>query len=416
MFSEDTKVKINWKSSKQVVVLFKKLGIKVLDKHGKESVDAKVLLSQKNKFDVLPIYLNYKAAEKVTSTYGESFLKQVNPITKRIHTNFTQLMDTTRLSSGGNKTINFQNIPAVPEERDRVEGKIYERECFEPEPGNTFIVSDYSGQEAVIFANKCLDPNLLEFYDKGLGDQHSYVAKLCYPEELKDVPLDEVKRVRKDLRQNAKAAGFALQFGGVGMTIAANLNISIEEGNAVEAAYYNAFPGVKDYFKKVTTNALNDKVIVYNEQTKHRLRPYFIPELERLEKEISKEGFWSRYREEKASNSSIFINELKGKVGNYFKLKGMLERMSKNYPVQGTAAAMTKLACIYIFKYIIENNLQGKVLIPNIIHDEIVAECSLKISNEISETVKTSMEKAGNYFCKRVPLKADPYIGNSWTH
>lgn len=416
MFSNDSKVKINWKSSKQVIVLFKKIGIKILDKHGKESADAKVLVSQKDGFNILPIYLKYKAAEKVTSTYGESFLQQINPITKRIHTNFTQLMDTTRLSSGGNKTINFQNIPSVPEEKDRAEDKIYERECFEPEPGNTFVVTDYAGQEAVIFANKCLDPNLLEFYDKGLGDQHSYVAKLCYPDELKDVPLDDIKKVRKDLRQNAKAAGFALQFGGVGMTIAANLNISIEEGNAVEAAYYNAFPGVKDYFKKVTTEAINNKVIVYNQQTKHKLKPYFISELERLEKEINMEGFWTKYRQEKAKRSSLYTNDMAKTVSQYFKLKGMLERMSKNYPVQGTGAAMTKLACIYIFNYIIEHNLQNKVLIPNIIHDEIVAECSIEISKNISKIIKESMEKAGNYFCKRVPLKADPYIGNSWTH
>jgi DNA polymerase-1 len=414
LFSDDSKIKLNWKSSKQVVELFKKLGIKVLDKHGKESVDSKVLVSQKGNFDILPIYLKYKAAEKVSSTYGESFLEQVNPITRRIHTNFTQLMDTGRLSSGGNKTINFQNIPSVPEYREG--DKIYERECFEPEKGNTFVVSDYSGQEAVIFANKCLDKNLLAFYDEGLGDQHSYVAKLCYPDELADVPLDQIKKVRKDLRQNAKAAGFALQFGGVGMTIAANLNISIEEGNAVETAYYNAFPGVKDYFKKVTTKALETKTIVYNEMTKHRLKPHFVQELETLEKEISKEGFWSKYREEKAKNSSLFNSVLKFKVGTYFKLKGMLERMAKNYPVQGTAAAMTKLACIYIFKYIIENNLQNTVKIVNLIHDEIVVECPQEMGESIGEMVKNSMEKAGNYFCKRVPLSADPYVGDSWTH
>lgn len=414
LFSTDSKIKLNWKSSKQVIELFKKLKIKVLDKHGKESVDAKVLVSQKDKFDILPLYLKYKAAEKISSTYGENFLEHVNPITRRIHTNFTQLMDTGRLSSGGNKTINFQNIPSVPEYREG--DKIYERECFTPEPGNTFVVSDYSGQEAVIFANKCLDKNLLAFYDEGLGDQHSYVAKLCYPNELADVPLDEVKKVRKDLRQNAKAAGFALQFGGVGMTIAANLNISVEEGNAVEAAYYNAFPGVKDYFKKVTTKALETKTIVYNEATRHRLKPHFVAELESLEKEISKEGFWSKYRDEKARNSSLFNSVLKFKVGTYFKLKGMLERMAKNYPVQGTAAAMTKLACIYIFKYIVENNLQNTVKIVNLIHDEIVVECPQEMGESIGKMVKNSMEKAGNYFCKRVPLSADPYVGDSWTH
>jgi DNA polymerase I-like protein with 3'-5' exonuclease and polymerase domains len=414
LFSTEIKTNINWASPKQVLALFKKLGINVIDKHGKESVDAKVIASQKNKSSLISIYLKYKAADKVLSTYGYSFLELVNPATKRLHTSFNQLMDTSRLSSGGNNTINFQNIPAIPEFKE--ESKIYERECFIPEKGNTFIVSDYSGQESVIFANKTLDPGLLNFYDNGYADMHSYVAKLCYPEHLSEVPLEQVKKARKDLRQNAKAAGFALQFGGVGMTIAANLGISIEEGCKVEKAYFDAFPGVKDYFDKVSKEVVETGIIVYNSEIGHKRKFTQFKGFKELEKKIKEKGFWDTYKDEKNKNSSLFQDKLKPMVSEYFKTKGVMERTAKNAPVQGTAAAMTKLALLKIFRKIKNQNLLGKVLIPNVIHDEIVLEVPVGTEEFWAKVVKDSMEEAGTYFCTRVPLTADPYIGPDWTH
>lgn len=337
LFEEnEKKVNIEWSSPKQVVALFKKLGISTVNKEGKDSVDAKVISPQKNKSTIIPIYLEYKAAEKVVSTYGQSVLKMVNPVTKRIHTQFQQLMDTGRLSCGGkNKStgeeyINLQNIPAVPEFRE--EGRIYARECFLPEEGYNFIVSDYSSQESVVFANKCLDKGLLDFYDSGFGDMHSYVAKLCYPEILKEVPLEQVKKVRKDLRQNAKAAGFSLQFGGVGATIANNLGIPLEEGNAVEEAYYLAFPGVKKYFKKVTEEALATGKVIFNNVTKHRVIFPMYEEYLKLKETTSKPGFWDSYRENKVNQTNSFFDYYKPLVSDMFKIKGEIERKAKNFP------------------------------------------------------------------------------------
>ena len=50
--------------------------------------------------------------------------------------------------------------------------------------------------------------NYKKYKIKSLYDNKmSYVAKLCFHEELKGVELNDVKKVRKDLRQNAKGAG-----------------------------------------------------------------------------------------------------------------------------------------------------------------------------------------------------------------
>lgn len=217
LFSEDIICNINWSSSKQVVELFKTLGIntKVKDsKTGKlkDSVDAKVIIPQKDKSTIVPTYINYKGSEKVVSTYGDTFLKAVNSVSGRIHTNFTQIMDTGRLSCGGkNKAtkeeyLNLQNIPSTPENHE--ENTIYERECFCPEKGYTFIISDYSGQEQVVLANQSLDKDILEFYDKQLGDMHSFNASKIWPEIGED--LGEIKKKHKEKRQLAKLGGFAV--------------------------------------------------------------------------------------------------------------------------------------------------------------------------------------------------------------
>ena len=92
----EPQVTLNWNSAKQLIPLFKKYGVNVTiedrEKGGtKDSIDAKSLKPQKNKCSLIPLYLEYKEAIKVTSTYGENFLKQINPVSGRIHTNFNQL-------------------------------------------------------------------------------------------------------------------------------------------------------------------------------------------------------------------------------------------------------------------------------------------------------------------------------------
>lgn len=96
--------------------------------------------------------------------------------------------------------------------------------------------------------------------------------------------------------------------------------------------------------------------------------------------------------------------------------KGDIERMSLNYPIQGTSADITKLAGIYFFRYLEQNNLVFKVLMPNVVHDEWIVECEESKSQEISEILKSCMEEAGKLFCPVVKLSADPQITDYWQH
>ena len=207
LWGEKINYLINWNSSKQVIQLFEKIGINItVFEKGveKKSVEAPVLITQKEKFEIIPLYLEYKENQKVCSTYGLSWKNQINPKTNRIHTTFFQINDTGRLSCGGGKKedekkVNLQNIPS-----DKIT-----RNCFQAQKGRKLINADYSGQEAIVLCNFSKEPNLINFYKKGLGDFHSYVASLIFS-ELQGLSVDEIKLNHKNKRNLAKSAGFAM--------------------------------------------------------------------------------------------------------------------------------------------------------------------------------------------------------------
>lgn len=77
---------------------------------------------------------------------------------------------------------------------------------------------------------------------------------------------------------------------------------------------------------------------------------------------------------------------------------------------------MTKLAGVYLYKWILENNLWGIVLINAFVHDEIVTEGPTNMIDKVSLKLKECMEKAGKVFCPTIPITADPQTGQKWDH
>jgi DNA polymerase-1 len=235
LFSAAKRCSLNWGSSKQIIPIFKELGVdtRVKDKKTgkmKDSIEAKHIIKQVHVSPLIQMYIDYKKAQKLVTTYGQNFLDAINPKTGRIHATFWQIMGTGRTScgSGDNKdddnSINLQNIPS-----DKIT-----RECFTNQFEDTILVDcDYSQQEDRMYTQLSKEPALIDFYNDTARkrDGHSFTAKLCFPKELKDIPEEEVKHTRPDLRSKAKGAKFAILFGGVGDTIAKNLGLSREEGD-----------------------------------------------------------------------------------------------------------------------------------------------------------------------------------------
>ena len=413
LFSSGTKININWNSPQQVVQFFQRLGVdtKVVEKgKTKDTIEANHLFKYKSRVPIIETYLTYKQAQKDLGTYGDNWLRQVHPSTGRIHTQFKQLMNTGRLSSGGKngKTgesyLNFQNIPSESETRD----------CFTAEEGNVIIGCDYTGQEQIVLVNKCLDHNLLEFYDKGLADMHAFVASKMY-DELEGLTLDEIKKKHKEKRQSAKVAGFAINYGGSGIGIADQLGLTVEQGQKIYDSYFMAFPGLKAYFETTKKEGIDNGYILISPVTGKRSYVNYFEEFKESSKEFQEEGFWAKYKKHKQDNTPTF-QILKEKVSRWFRKKGDIERMSLNFPIQGESAEITKLACVLFWRnYIVKNNLINTVKIVNLIHDEVLVECHKDIAEVTAKELQKAMEDAGSKFCKRVPLKADPCIDFKWT-
>jgi len=419
LFSAAKRCSLNWSSSKQIIPIFKELGVdtKVRDKKTgkmKDSIEAKHIVKQVHVSPLIQMYIDYKKAQKLVTTYGQNFLEAINPKTGRIHATFWQIMNTGRTScgSGDNKdddnSINLQNIPS-----DKIT-----RGCFTNQFENTILVDcDYSQQEDRMYTQLSKEPALIDFYNDTTRkrDGHSFTAKLCFPKELKDIPEEEVKHVRPDLRSKAKGAKFAILFGGVGDTIAKNLGLSKEEGDEVYDAYMKAFPKLKEYFDYIKPIVVKNGYVYFNKVTGRRSYYQIFDEYERLSRTIDKQ-WWENYKQHKFHQTEDFLTYYKPTCKRFFNLRGDLERRALNFPCQGSASDMSKLAGVWFFDWILKENLFNKVKISNFVHDEYLLETPKDIADKCAKALKECMEKAGRVFIDVVPVIAEPEITTVWQH
>lgn len=331
-FNLEPQVTLNWNSAKQLIPIFKKYGVDVTTENKenggtKDSIDAKSLKPQKDKCSLIPLYLEYKEAVKVTSTYGENFLKQVNPISGRIHTNYQQMgADTTRLTSGGKdkaakiEYINLLNLPANAETRA----------CFVAEEGNKWISIDYSGQETYLMASIANDEAIIKELTEGSGDIHSLTAYMSYHEIPRDTPIKEIKKKYHNLRQEAKGIEFAINYGGDANTISKNKGIPIEEAKKIYNSYMSGFKGLKKYQDFRRKDWFNKGYILLNNLTGHKAYIYDYKEL--LEdKEWMASLDWDYYREMKSCCPECDTVQ---RVRHFFRRKSASEKQSINYPMK----------------------------------------------------------------------------------
>lgn len=401
---------INWKSPKQVIPFLETLGfnLETRDKVTggmKKSIDAIVIEGQTNVHPIAEVYLEFKAAQKVTSTYGQNFLDLINPVTGRIHTNFNQIgTDTHRYSSGGGEDkevipgrkiplVNLQNLPADAETRA----------CFVAESGNKWISADYSGEESVILANISKDKAMIDLFLHGCGDLHSLVAKMVYPDELKDIPVEQVKKLRPDLRKKAKAPEFTFAYGGDANTLISKDHIPEEEAKLIEANYKKGFPGVAAYQSYQRKVVMQLGYINTCPEVGFRAYIYDFEELDRVQKQFNQE-FWTKYRKLKIENpSDPIVNDVK----YYFKRKSASERQSINYPIQGRGSAIFKIAAVNLFNWVVNNGLFGIVKFCIPAHDEFNIEAPEEIAEQVADKLHECMVRAGKFICKIVPLEAE---------
>ena len=425
---------VEWDSPKQVVAVAQALGFNTEKRDKKtgrvgDSVDENTLTNQKGIDDTfLKLYFDYKGVAKVVSSYGQGHLNLINPNTGRLHTEFNQFGTVTgRMSSGGGDSekgkenkelahlkklpedevrfVNLQNLPARGEE-----GKIT-RACFTAEEGNVFVSCDYNAEESRISANVWNEHSLLDAFEQGI-DTHNLYAKIFFPEELKDIDVKDVKKLRPDLRQSAKYLEFEAAYGGKGYASAAKLGLDTNTVLESMSQLQKVMKGMAAYKKKAAKFVKEHGYIIINEKTGHRVYWPGWASWKAVDDSFD-QHFWEDYMiYHQGTNDSVCqkVREHRKKGETWF------EKNVLNYPIQGGSAVVLKQAAADLFKWVVENGYFNQILFCVFVHDEIDVECPEYMAKDFSKVLENIMEQAAWKYYKRLPVPAECSVETYWEH
>lgn len=338
---------INVDSQKQLLKALRDSGLKL------ESTDVKVL----NNYIGVPVIdklLEYRKKQKLVSTYGETLLDRINPITGRLHTAFKQLVSTGRLSS---TNPNLQNIPAK---------QLY-RSCFIAKEGYSLITSDMASAELRVIGNFSKDPGFIKAFRENL-DLHTQAASAAFK-----IPYD---KVTADQRKKAKGLSFGLPYGISSFGLSKRLNITEEEAQAMIDGYFDEYKGVKKFLDTSAHMAVNKG---YVRTISGRKRYFKIPEL--------------------------YADDSK-------KILRAIAREAKNAPIQGSNADTMKKAMVILQERLEKGNYDAKLLLN--VHDEAVIESRNDQVEEVAEIVKQSIIDGFGHYFDLIPMETVPLKSPCW--
>ncbi len=301
--------------------------------------------------------LDWRQLTKLKSTYTDALQDQINPETGRVHTSYSQAVASTgRLSSND---PNLQNIPVRTEEGRRI------RQAFIAEPGMALLSVDYSQIELRLAAHIADVAPLKQAFHEG-QDIHAITASQVF-----GVPVEGMDPM---VRRQAKAINFGIIYGISAFGLANNLGIERSEAKAYIDAYFERYPGIRDYMDRMRKQARETGFV-----TTLFGRKVHVPAIR--EKNPARRGFG--------------------------------ERAAINAPIQGAAADIIKRAMIRIPPALAEAGLAARMLLQ--VHDELLFECPAGEVEETSALVRRVMEQAaGPAVTLSVPLVADAGVGETW--
>ena len=238
---------INYNSPKQLLTILQKAVDPSLD-----STNENVL--KEISHPIIYALLDYRGMEKRITTYGEPFLENVNPVTGRIHTRFTQSKtDTGRYAS---EDPNIQNIP--------VKDTSAYRDAFVAFDEDSVLVdADYSNMELRLLADLSKEPKWLEIFEKNL-DMHCEIGTLLLgkPVRLAGTLGPEDPGENLDLRKTMiKPLNFGVSYGMGAKKLSLTAKITISEAKQLLNKYWSLFPNIKNFFDEFVTETIKNKCI-----------------------------------------------------------------------------------------------------------------------------------------------------------
>ncbi|MPZ16591.1 MAG: DNA polymerase I [Luteitalea sp.] len=341
-------------------VLFDKLQLPTLKRTGKTraaSTAVEVLEELALAHELPREILEWRAVQKLKSTYVDALPQLINRDTGRVHTSFNQAVAATgRLSSS---EPNLQNIPIRTELGREIRG------AFIAEPGNVIISADYSQIELRVLAHLAGEEALIEAFRRG-EDIHDRTALQVFGANS--------GLSKHELRRRAKIINYALLYGKTAFTLARDIGVTQQAAQEFIDAYFRGFPAVRRFIDDTLARTRETGVV-----TTMCGRRRLVPE----------------------------ITNRNGQI------RAAAERVTVNLPIQGSAADILKRAMINLHAALIELTARGgrRPLMILTVHDELLFEAPREEADETAALVRHHMEDAA---ALTVPLTVDVGVGENW--
>ena len=301
--------------------------------------------------------LDWRQLAKLKSTYTDSLTEQINPDTGRVHTSYSMAgASTGRLSS---TDPNLQNIPIRTEEGRKI------RQAFVAEKGLRLVSLDYSQIELRVLAHMAQIDALVDAFKNG-ADIHALTASQVF-----DLPIEGMDPMT---RRRAKAINFGIIYGISPFGLARQLGIPQGEAKAYIEAYFERYPGIRDYMESIRETARKTGYVT---------------------------TLFGRHVHVAGINERNPAH------------RGFAERQAINAPIQGSAADIIKRAMIRVPGALEKAQLKATMLLQ--VHDELLFEVPEAEVDETIAVVSKVMERAaGPSLELSVPLVVDAGVGMNW--
>jgi len=348
----------NLSSPKQLGdILFEKLKLfskPKKTKTGQYATSEEVLSQLASEHPIVANVLEFRALQKLQSTYIEALPREVNPRTRRVHTTFMQAVTATgRLSSN---QPNLQNIPIRTPRGSQI------RKAFVPRNEDyTLLSADYSQIELRIIAALSEEDHMIEAFLQGQDIHRSTAAKVFA------VPIEEVT---KEQRSHAKTVNFGIIYGVSAIGLSQQTSLTRSQSKELIDTYYQTYPKLKGYIEKQIAFAREHG---YVETILGRRR--YLPDV------------YSR-------------NQV---------VRGAAERNAVNAPIQGSAADIIKIAMVRIAQRLEREHLSTRMLLQ--VHDELLFDVPKPELEVVTPLIREEMQQA---YKLSVPLIVEIGTGNNW--
>ncbi len=339
------RTEINLDSQNQVSDALRNLGIPI-----PETTRAWQLQPLAKDYPVIAKLLEYRAAQKMITSFGENILEFIEPKTGRIHANFRQIGAPT-----GRFSCSNPNLQQIPHETAY-------RRCFRAADGNKLVIADYSQIELRILAAFSGDKAFIEAFESG-RDFHSATASQVFNVDAANVSAEQ--------RSFAKRLNFGVVYGIGASRFASMTGISQTDAENTLRKYFSTYSSLDSYLRESAARVITERVARTASDRMVRLR------------------FDENDRQAIAS----------------------AKRYGVNMPIQGTSADILKRALRLLHDSL--RRTSGRLV--NIVHDEIVVECSADEADETAIRLREAMLGAGREYVSGVPIEAEVHIADDWT-